>query len=191
MSINIKGKTVYGKRSVLITPDMIDSVDIGTDITGTTYNITTDNDGYAVVTTTFIATGCPANLGCWVKIKDIIPWTTIHCGFIATGTAACWGWNGNNGYGAGIGDKTGNLLAYSETYGDYTSNELNVWNLPQFKKYFSACDNNTDNYMRYNSIRGFDMYCRRKNMSSLAGPSHGRTCSGAGTIVIKNIRIVI
>jgi hypothetical protein len=178
----------------MVTPSMIDSV--VTDTTGrTTYTVTEAADGSAVVTVTMnqdVANGCSSNNGVRILIKDVILWRRLYVRMFTTGTAACWGWNGDNGYGNGLSGPGGNLLAYNAGLGDFTRLENNVWNLPQFRKYFSACDNNADNYMRFNSTgRSFDMYCRRNSMAALAGPSHGRTCSSNGTIVFSNMRIVL
>lgn len=190
--------TVNGGRTLyLITPDLIDSVI--TDTTGrTSYTVTTGSDGGAVVTVTMSlnsANTCASNNGVRIAIKDFVRWTGIHCTYTSTGVASCWGWSGNNGYGSGLTSPTGNLSGYSEASGDFTYNEFNVWNLPQFRKYFSACDNNSDNYMHSNyavgSSRGFTMFSRRSTMASLAGPSHGRTCSGTGTITFSSMKVVI
>lgn len=188
--------TGYGKYSLSVTPGMIDSV--VTDTTGrTSYTVTTDSLGAAIVSVSMTkdANGCSSNNGVKILIKDIIPWTKLYVRFLSTGTASCWGWNGNNGYGSGLDTPNGNLFAYNESLGDFTKFENNVWNLPQFDKYFSACDNQSYNYMHGNyavgSSRGFDMYCRRNSMDSLAGPSHGRTCSLNGTITISNMRIIL
>jgi hypothetical protein len=189
--------TTYSKFSLMVTPSMIDSV--VTDTTGrTTYTVTEAADGSAIVTVTMnrdIANSCGSNNGVRVLIKDAIPWRRLYVSFLSTGTASCWGWNGDNGYGTGLSGANGNLLAYSSAAGDFTRFESNVWNLPQFRKYFSACDNNSDNYMHgsyaIGASRGFDMYCRRNSMASLAGPSHGRTCSVDGTITFRNMRIIL
>jgi hypothetical protein len=192
--------TVSGGRNLyLITPDLIDSV--VTDTTGrTSYTITTGADGGAIVTVTMIGAlpnGCASNNGVVVLLKDFVKWTRVHCTFTSTGTSSCWGWNGDNGYGAGLTTPTGNLAAYNANAGDFTYNEFNVWNLPQFRKYFSACDNNSDNYMhnsfRVGASRGFTMFSRRSSMHSLAGPSHGRTCTAVvdGTITFSSMKVVI
>jgi hypothetical protein len=190
--------TTYGKQSILVTPDLIEDIII--DTTGrTTYTIGTETNGAAIVTATMLfntANGCSSNNGIFIRIKDVIPWRKIYVSFISTGVASCWGWNGNNGYGAGMtsSQQQGNLLSYNASLGDFTRNEFNVWNLPQFRKYFSACDNNSDNYMHgsfaVGTSRGFDIYSRRNNMGVLAGPSHGRTCMNNGTITMTNMRIM-
>jgi hypothetical protein len=184
-----------GPYSVSITPAMIE--DIIVDTSGrTTYTVETDLNGAAKITATMLtnsANGCQSNSSIFVQLKDIFPWTRVYSRFFTTGTAACWGWNGNNGYGEGrtSSERQGHLLAYNASLKDFTKNEFNVWNSPQYRKYFSACDNNADNYMRFNSTgRSFDISSRRNNMEVLAGPSHGRTCSGTGTVIISNIRIV-
>lgn len=186
----------YGKRSYRVTPAMISTVNI--DTTGrTSYTISQDSAGGAIVTVTMnqnLSNGCSSNNGFSIAILDVIPWNRLYCKFVSTGIASCWGWNGNNGYGSGLTNANGNLLAYSAGSGDFTKNEVNVWNLPQFNKYFSACDNNSTNYMHgdyaVGSTREFDMFVRRNSMSSLAGPSHGRTCSNAGTLTVSNMFIM-
>lgn len=193
---NIMGVS-YGKSSILITPEDINDVIL--DSTGrSTYTITTNVDGSAIVTVNMLlnsSNSCGSNNGVFVQLKDTMEWNNLYVRFISTGVASCWGWNGNNSYGSGLSpsQSQGNLLSYNEGLGDFTKNEFNVWNLPQFRKYFSACDNNSDNYMhgsfQVGSLRGFDMYCRRNNMSLLGGPSHGRTCSNTGTLIISNMII--
>ncbi len=188
---------VYSKFSKIITPEDIN--DIIVDVLGrTTYSIDTDLRGGIVINVNMTLNSsntCQSNNGIFVQLKDTIEWKNLYVRFISTGTASCWGWNGNNGFGSGFSSTQaqGNLLAYNENLGDFTKNEFNVWDLPQFRKYFSACDNNSDNYMHSSflvgSSRGFDMYCRRNDMNILAGPSHGRTCSGSGTLIISNMRI--
>jgi hypothetical protein len=189
--------TVYGKSSILITPNDINNVIV--DNTGrTTYTVTTAANGGAIVTVDMLAdlsNSCASNNGVFIELKDTIEWTRLYVRFISTGVASCWGWNGNNGYGSGFTSTQaqGNLRAYNESLGDFTKNEFNVWNLPQFQKYFSACDNNSTNYMhssfQVGTSRGFDMFCRRNNTAVLAGPSHGRTCSNTGSLIISDMRI--
>ena len=190
--------TVTGGRNLyLITPDLIDSVVV--DTSGrTSYTITTGSNGGAIVNVTMTydsANSCASNNGVVILLKDFVKWTGLHCSFTSTGAASCWGWNGDNGYGAGLTTPTGNLSAYNANLGDFTYNEFNVWDLPQFRKYFSACDNNSDNYMHGNyqvgSSRGFTMFNRRSNMNSLAGPSHGRTCNTTGNIIFSSIKVII
>ena len=186
----------YGKKSYRVTPAMISTVNI--DTTGrTSYAITEDSSGGAIVTVTMTSdptNGCNSNNGFSIDILDVIPWNRMSCRFVSTGAASCWGWNGNNGSGAGLTRPTGNLFAYSAGSGDSTRNEFNVWDLPQFTKAFSACDNASTNYMhgtyQVGSSRGFDMFVRRNSMSLPAGPSHGRTCSGLGTVVVSNMFIM-
>jgi len=188
--------TFYSKFSKIIKPEDIN--DIIVDTSGrTTYTIGTDATGAAIINVVMLpaVNTCESNNGVFVQLKDTIQWQNLYVRFISTGAASCWGWNGNNAYGSGLSStqRQGNLKAYNAGLGDFTKNEFNVWNLPQFQKYFSACDNNSDNYMHSSflvgSSRGFDMYCRRNDMNILAGPSHGRTCSVNGTLTISNIRI--
>ena len=198
MTVSGKGLTTYGPLSILVTPDMISNILVNTS-SGTTYVVSSDFYGGAIVTATFSNTGsCSSNEGISIAIKDVIPWTRLYCSFVSVGGCSCWGWNGDNGYGTGI-NLTGNLKPYSAASGDFTRNEFNVWNLPQFIKYFSACDNNSTNYMHttylVGSSRGFDMYCRRKSMATLVGPSHGRACTPVsinhGSVTISKMRIII
>jgi hypothetical protein len=191
-----------GPRSYLITPELIDSINVDTN--GLTfYSVSTDQNGGAVITVDMpsnLSNGCNSNNGVSVLIGNFVPWTRMHCTYTNTlGIASCWGWGGNNGYGAGLSTPTGNMLAYNATAGDFTYDEVNVWNLSQFNKYFSACDNNSTNYMHGSYAiggatgppRGFSMFSRRNNMSLPAGPAHGRTCSGYGRLVISNMKVVI
>ncbi len=186
--------TTYGKISHLIRPVDIDNIIIDTS-DRTTYSISTDPRGGAVITCSMLrntANGCSSNNGISLQLVDVFNWTRVYCKFFSTGTASCFGWNGNNGYGLDMtsSQRQGNLLAYNESNNDFTRNEFNVWELSAYRKYFSGCDNNADNYMRFNTTgRSFDIYSRRNNMNILAGPSHGRTCSSDGTVVISRIFI--
>lgn len=188
--------TVYSKTSLLVTPSMIEDIIIDTN-GRTTYSISVDENGAARVTATMptdTSNGCASSNGIFVRIKDVIPWTRLYVRMLSTGTAACWGWCGNNDDGAGMSTQQhqGNMLPYSEALGDYTKNEFNVWDNPQFSKSWNRCDNNANNYMRFNSSgRGFDLFCRRNSMATLAGPSHGRTCSSTGTVTFTNMRVLI
>lgn len=188
--------TLYGKDSMLVTPSMIE--DIIVDNTGrTTFTINVEENGAARVVANMVlnsSNNCQSNNGIFIRIKDVIPWNRLYVRILSTGTASCHGWNGNNDYGSGMNStqQSGNLLNFNQSAGDYTKNEFNVWDNPTYVRSFRMCDNNANNYMRFNSSgRGWDMFCRRNSMATLAGPSHGRTCSTTGTVTFTNMRIMI
>lgn len=122
-----------------------------------------------------------------IQLKDNINWTYITFEMDTTGPAACWGWN------HGSYSDSGNLYAYDESAGDRIFESVNSWELPQFQSHNRtvACDNDENNFMRYNTSgpRVFAMKRRRNVNGSLASISFGRACNNYGTTIVRNIRI--
>lgn len=122
-----------------------------------------------------------------IQLKDNINWTYITFEMDTTGAAACWGWN-NGSY-----SSSGNLYSYNEGQGDRIFESINSWELPQFQSHDRtvACDNDSNNFMRYNENgpRVFAMKRRRNVNGSLAAISFGRACNCNGTTIVRNIRI--
>ncbi len=122
-----------------------------------------------------------------IQLKDNINWSYITFEMDTTGPAACWGWNHGN-Y-----SNSGNLYSYDEAAGDRIFESINSWELPQFQSHNRtvACDNDSNNFMRYNTNgpRVFAMKRRRNVNGSLASISFGRACNSGGYTIVKNIRI--
>ena len=185
--------TGYGIRSILVTSDLVNQVQIGS-LNTLEVSETGDigpNGGYQAKVSNG-GHGC-SNSGIYIELLDTIPWTNITYEVILTGDASCWTFNHpGNSYGPGGG---GNILAYNESLGDRISRPLNSWDIPATSTHDKtyACDNASNNFMRGpvspNQPRTFFMQRRRDVNGSLAGPQHGRACVSAGTSLIRNIRI--
>lgn len=122
-----------------------------------------------------------------IELKDQTPWTNISYEAYNQGTAACWDFNAGGTFGLG------NLLAYNSSI-DTISRAVNCFELPQFTKKMSACDNNSDNFMHGNffvgSYRSFFVTRRRNLTTSLANLNFQRSCCSTGTgsfIIVRNI----
>jgi hypothetical protein len=122
-----------------------------------------------------------------IVLKNNIPWTNITFTMDTTGGAACWGWN-HDGY-----SETGNLFAYDEGASDRIFESVNSWELAQFQSHNRtiACDNDENNFMRYNTEgpRVFSMKRRRNPNGELGAISFARACNCGGYTIVKNIRI--
>lgn len=185
----------YGPKSLLVTSANIDSVNI----TGGTILSAGDTAfGYEVqFRHDLFGCGGPDS-GVFVKLNDSIVWNNISWTWLGIGSASCWSFN-VAGYGAAAdpaGGGTGNLQGYDTSLGDAIVDPYLCWENPQFQSHnrVNACDNNSDNFMIYNtgSYRSFTMKRRRNSMASLAGIHHGRSCNstGGGSItIIRGIRI--
>jgi hypothetical protein len=98
------------------------------------------------------------------------------------------------GYGSGGGD--GNIFAYDESAGDMCIKTFLAQDDAQFASHAkaSACDNDANNFMRYNTttFRRCTFIRRRNANGSLGGIHHGRACSEIGSnaiTIIKNIYV--
>ena len=122
-----------------------------------------------------------------LQIKDNIVWSYITFEMVTTGHAACWGWN-NASFSI-----AGNMLSYDESLGDRIFESLNSWELPEFQSHDRtyACDNDANNFMRYNTSgpRSFCMKRRRNIGAGLVTISHGRACVSVGTTLIRKITL--
>jgi hypothetical protein len=122
-----------------------------------------------------------------IELRDNIAWSYITFEMDTTGPAACWGWN------HGSYSNDGNLYAYDESAGDRIFESINSWELEQFQSHNRtvACDNDANNFMRYNTSgpRVFAMKRRRNVNGSRAAISFGRACNSFGYTLVKNIRI--
>ena len=158
----------------------------------TTVNTATDVNGGFVFEGYHTATGCGGvETGILITLKDNIAWTRISFKWEGSGSASCWGFNANNGYGAATGNPSGNLITYSEAAGDRVYDSYLTWEQSAFQTHdkIYACDNNADNFFRYNTgdLRRFRMSRRRNVNGSLAAIHHGRSCNSSGAGAITRI----
>lgn len=152
-----------------------------------------ENDGYSIKVQHTTGNACDST-GVFVQLKDTIPWTKISAEFWTTGAAACWTYMQPGGYGSSSGD--GNIYSYDESAGDKCIRTYLAQDESAFASHAkaSACDNDANNFMRYNTttFRKCTFVRRRSTMASLGGVHHGRACSEIGSnaiTIIKNIRI--
>lgn len=187
----------YGPSGIKVDQRLINSIGI----TGGTI-LSTENNTENGFTVTFqhdtVGCGGPDS-GIFVELKDTILWSRISCRFRLLGTAACWSFmnTGGGNYGADAGSSgTGYMLPYSEANGDKILRSYLAQLESQFithdKVY--ACDNDSNNFMRYNGgeYKTFTIVRRRSVSATLAGIHHGRSCNSAGTgaiTIIDQIRI--
>jgi hypothetical protein len=174
---NLVNQVKFGAYNTVVTAE---TGDIGT---GGGYQVKSEHGGF----------GC-SNSGMYVELLDTIPWTNITYEVSVEGGASCWSFNHHtNGYGPSPG--SGNMLAYSEASGDRISRPFNSWEVPSFQSHNRtfACDNNSDNFYhgtyQVGNPKTFFMQRRRNVNGSLAGPHIGIACVGAGSLLIRNIRI--
>lgn len=185
----------FGPKSLLITSANVDSVNI---TGGTILSVGDTVNGYEVQFRHDLS-GCGGpDSGVFVKLNDSFVWNNISWTWLGIGSAACWSFN-VPGFGAAAdpaGSGTGNLQSYNTGLGDAIVDPYLCWEDPQFQSHDRtyACDNDANNFMRYNtgSYRSFVMKRRRSSMASLAGIHHGRSCNSAGSesiTIIRGIRI--
>jgi hypothetical protein len=184
----------YGAASFRVTQSMIDGVTI-TGGTIISQGDTGHNNSYEILFQHDLA-GCgnPAS-GIVILLKDTSPnWKYITWEWRGTGTASCWTFNhtaawalsGTTAYNLGY------LQAYDESLGDRIFNSYLSWEIPEYQTHnrVVACNNNADNFFRFNSsqFKSFFMQRRRDNSGNLAGIHHSRSCSSTGSGSRTNIR---
>ena len=187
----------YGPKMYKVTSAQIHSVSV----TGGTVLSSGDigANGEYEITFQHDLSGCGGpDSGIYIQLNDSVKWSNIVYRWSGTGTAACWSFN-ISGFGAAAdatNGGTGNLLAYNESLGDRVSDSYLTWEVPAYQTHNKtyACDNDADNFFRFNSgePKAFSMKRTRNSLASFAGIHHGRSCSstGAGSVTtIKNIRI--
>lgn len=184
--------TFYGMNSYTVNNNMVQSVTT----TGGTILSQGDVNGSYEVTFRHDLSGCGGpQSGILILLKDIIPWTNISFEWLGNGIAACWSFMGTgDNYGTETGTFTGNLLAYNEALGDLVTRTYLTWEVPQYQRVNKtvACDNEADNFFRFNSgeYKSFRMKRRRDVNGSLAGIHHGRSCNTTSSnTIIRNIRV--
>jgi hypothetical protein len=153
-----------------------------------------DDSGLYSITVRVDNGGCGGpDFGVFVQLKDTIAWNGISFRVQLSGTAACWSFNNNPGYGAiSSYSTTGYLQSYDTNLGDQISLSYLAQQDPQYSSHdpVYACDNDANNFMRFNAdtFKFFTMKRRRDTSGNLAGPYIGRSCTstGAGSLVIIN-----
>jgi hypothetical protein len=183
-----------GPRSTKVTSSMINSISI----TGGTITAQGDTGKNGAFSITFRhdVSGCGgADSGISIILKDVIPWTRIGFDWEGNGVASCWSFMNTNGgnFGAATGNTTGNLLAYGQP-NDTIINSYLTWEVPAYQSHdrVYACDNDANNFFRFNSgeYKKFRMVRTRDTSGNLAGLHHGRSCNSTGSFtIIKNIYI--
>lgn len=186
---------IEGPRSVGVTSAYVNAVRT----TGGTVLSSGDTDsGLYTVTYRVDAGGCGGpDSGIFVELKDTIAWTNISFRVQLGGTAACWSFNVTGSYGSIPGyDTSGYLQAYDTASGDLINYSYLAQQDPQFSSHnpVYACDNDANNFMRYNAdtLKFFTMKRRRSASANLAGPYIGRSCTSTGSgslVIISNIFI--
>lgn len=180
----------YGRNAYRVTQALVNSIGL----VGATILAQSDvNDGFEIKFQHNTGNACDSS-GVFVQLKDFIPWTRISAEFWTTGAAACWTFMEPGGYGSSYGD--GNIYNYDETSGDRCVKTYLAQDESQFASHYkaSACDNDGNNFMRYNTTTFRKCtFVRRRNVNgNLGGIHHGRACSEVGSnaiTIIKNIYV--
>lgn len=177
---------VYGAVTNKVTSGDINAITLINATIDTSFTGNNGTDGSYQIKVNHTNCGCNSTQ-VDIQLKDNISWTYITFEVDSTGASACWGFNHGSYSG------TGNLLGYDESSGDRVFENVNSWENPQFQTHNRtvACDNDSNNFMRYNE-NGPRVFCmkRRRNVNgSLAAISFGRACNCNGTTIIRNIRI--
>ena len=180
----------YGRTAERVTSSQINAVTL---VGATIISQGDVEGGYEIRVQHNTGNACDST-GVFVQIRDFISWTGISAEFQTTGSAACWTYMQPGGYGSAGGD--GNIYSYDEALGDRCVKTYLAQDDAQFVTHAkaSACDNDANNFMRYNTttFRNCTFIRRRIVNGSLGGVHHGRACSeiGANAItVIKNIYV--
>lgn len=186
---------VSGRSSVGVTSSYVNAVHT----TGATVlSSGDDNSGLYAITVRVDSSGCGGpDFGVFVQLKDTFSWNAISFRTALSGTAACWSFNNNPGFGIiSPYSTTGYLLAYSTEAKDQISLSYLAQQDAQFSSHdpVYACDNDANNFMRFNSgtFKFFTMKRRRDSSGNLAGPYIGRSCTSIGSasiVIIDNIFI--
>lgn len=173
--------TNYGRKGYRITQALVNSIVLE----GSTILSQSDvDDGFEIKFQHNVG-GCGAN-NVLVQLKDFIPWTGISAEFWVSGASACWSFM----------ELQGNIASYDEALGDRCVKTYLAQEDAQFSSHAkaSACDNDANNFMRYNTttFRKCTFVRRRSVNGSLAGVHHYRACNETGAnavTIIKNIYV--
>lgn len=184
----------YNRTSIKVTAALVNSVIT----TGGTVLSSGDVNGVFRVVYRVDSGGCGGpDSGIFVQLKDTYPWNGISFETKLGGSASCWSFNVAGSYGSIAGYNTsGYLQAYSTADGDLIYRSYLAQEDAQFSSHnpVTACDNDANNFMRYNTgiLRYFTMKRRRDTSGTLAGPYIGRSCTSTGSdslVIISNIFI--
>lgn len=192
--------TKYGRLSFPVTQSMVDSV---TTTGGTiiSQGNTGYNNGYEIVFQHDTA-GCGlAASAIVILLKNTSPnWKFITWEWRGTGTASCWTFNSTAAWALDSGSSynLGYLQAYNESLGDGVFNSFLSWEVAAYQSHnrVLACDNDANNFFRFNSsqFKSFFMKRRRDSSGNLAGIHHSRSCNSTGSgsrTHIRNIYVYI
>ena len=183
-----------GPNSTLVTSDLVNSV---TTTGGTimSQGNTGPKGGYTITFRHDLG-GCgSADSGILILLKDNFSWNRMSFDWEGNGTAACWSFMHTSGFGSATGTVNGNMSPLDSICVDAILNPVLTWEVPAYQSHnrVYACDNNADNFFRFNSsdYKKFRMLRTRiADTSSLAGIHHGRSCNSTGAFtIIKNIHI--
>jgi hypothetical protein len=175
--------THYGRKARRVLASDINAITL----VNSSILLQSDINGGAEIQIQHAGNACITTSSFYIELKDTIAWTNITCEFNLTSKASCWGFN-TASY-----SSIGNLLAFNPVI-DTISRSVNCFELPQFSKVMTACDNATGN-MYHNSFavgtyRSFFVSRRRNVGVGLAGISHGLSCIGVnGITTVRNIYI--
>lgn len=192
--------TKYGSLSFPVFQNMIDSVTTTGGIIISQGNTGYNNTYEIIFQHDLGGCGGPAS-GIVILFKDTNPnWKFITWEWLGTGTAACWNFNhtsawalsGTSSYNLGY------LQTYNENLGDRVFNPYLSWEIPAYQTHsrVTACNNDANNFFRFNSgqFKSFFMKRRRDSSGNLAGIHHTRSCNTTGTgsrTHIRNIYLYI
>lgn len=187
--------TGYGINSTLVTSNLIHAVNVFncTVITAETGNIGATGGYQIKVSHDTGGCGSEADNGIFLELKNDIPWTRITWEWLGNGAASCWSFNHSSGFGGGAGPTTGYLQDFNANL-DVISRSFLSWEVSEYQSHSRvyACDNDANNFFRFNSgeFKSFFMNRRRDTSGNRAGIHHGRSCNGTGVFsIIRNIRI--
>tara|TARA_R110000737_G_C14332123_1_gene441706 strand:+ start:31 stop:600 length:570 start_codon:yes stop_codon:yes gene_type:complete len=183
-----------GPKATLVTSDLVNSV-ATTGGTIMSQGNTGPNGGYTITFKHDLG-GCgSADSGILILLKDDFSWNRMAFDWEGNGTAACWSFMHTSGFGASTGTVNGNMSPLDSINVDAIINPELTWEVSAYQSHnrVYACDNNANNFFRFNSssYKKFRMLRTRiADTTNLAGIHHGRSCNSTGAFtVIKNIRI--
>jgi hypothetical protein len=182
-----------GPKATLVTNDLVNSVTT----TGGTIMSQGDTGPKGGYTITFRhdLSGCGgADSGILILLKDNFSWTRMAFDWEGNGVASCWSFMHTSGFGSATGTVNGNMTVLNSVKVDAILNPVLTWEVPAYQSHnrVYACDNNANNFFRFNSsdYKKFRMLRTRDTSGNLAGIHHGRSCNSTGAFtIIKNIHI--
>jgi len=181
----------YGQKGTRIMSGHINSIAL----LGTTVLEQSDVNGGFEIKVQHNSGGDCGSTAVLIQVQDFVPWTKISAEFWTTGSAACWSFMDQNGYGTtSVGQP--NIYTFDANAGDKCVKTYLAQNDSPYDTHnkSTGCDNDANNFMRYNTttFRKCTFVRRRIGTTPLAGIHHGRACNevGANAItIIKNIYV--